>query len=164
MQKKRQSNLNEVLGIEIPYSSGRYQASLRADVGSTEYQRISGWIDGRERILPELIGGGAVKAVKKASKLTRTINRADKFTDVELDVPIQTKNIINDYVKTNKVNPITGDTIDDVDDFLTTFDSTNIKRNQLVKPLQKEIKNTSKAIHKIKKRLVYFWWSCNRNV
>lgn len=149
--EKRQSNLNEILGIEIPYSSGRYQASLRADVGSTEYQRISGWIDGRERILPELIGGGAVKAVKKASKLTRTINRADKFTDVELDVPIQTKNIINDYVKTNKVNPITGDTIDDVDDFLTTFDSTNIKRNQLVKPLQKEIKNTSKAIHKIKR-------------
>lgn len=148
---KRQRNLNESLGIEIPYSSGRYQASLRADVGSTEYKRMSGWIDGYERLLPEIIGAKGVKGLLKLGKLSKKLNRLEQFTDLELDVPYQRNKIITDYVKTNKANPMTGELVDNVDEFLETIDTATIKTKQLLPEINKQIKSTSKQINRLKK-------------
>lgn len=148
--EKQQRNLNETLGIEIPYSPGRYQASLQFDVGSDEYKKLSGWIDGYERILPELIGGSAVKFLKKASKLTKSINRLNRFDDTDLYSPIKRKEIIDEYITTNKANPLNGEAIDNVDEFLQGFDY-SVSNKSLVPEVAETLQNVRKQTQKLKK-------------
>jgi hypothetical protein len=153
--ENKQANMNEILGIQTPYSSGRYQASLRYDVGSDEYKTMSGWIDGYERILPEIAGGGAIKFLKKASKLTKSLNKLNKFDDTELFTPVKREEIITDWVKTNKANPVTGEAIDDVDNFITNFDY-KVKDKNLVKDLSDTVIGARNKTNKLRKEYGLF--------
>jgi len=148
--ENKQTNLNEALGIEIPYSSGRYQASLKFDVGTDEYNNLSGWIDGYERIVPELFGGGAIKFLKKSKKLLTTLNKLDRFSDAELYSPIKKKEIITDWIKSNKANPLNGNSIDNVDEFIDTFDYT-ISSKKLIKELSNDLKLARQQTAKLRK-------------
>jgi len=148
--EKRQPNLNETLGIQIPYSPGRYQAAQEFEVGSKEYKQLSGWIDGYNRIVPELLGGGAIKFLKKAKKLTTNINRLNRFDDTELYSPIKRKEIIDEYITTNKANPLTGEAVDNVDEFIQTFDY-SVANKSFVPEISDTLKQVRRETSKLKK-------------
>ena len=142
-EQSRVRTQNELLGIQIPYSSGRYQASLLYDVGSNEYNQLSGLIDGTERIVPELVLSKGIKFAQKLKFLTKNINKLDSIDDASLWSTNKKKEMINNYVTKNKLNPVTGEAIDNVDEFLTTFDYSTARR-KFVPELGKSMKNVQK--------------------
>ena len=82
--KNRVYNINEQLGTKVPYSHGRYSAGLKFKVGSTQYNTMSGIIDGSARVFAELGFYKTVKGIKKLSKLSKSPNELAKYTDDEL--------------------------------------------------------------------------------
>ena len=147
-EKNRQYNINEIMGTKVPFSHGRYQAGLRYEVGSDQYNTMSGWIDGTLRILSELGFYKAVNTLKKANKLSKTRNVLTEFDKEELFSPVKKKNIIQDWVKKNKANPVTGKHIDNVDEFLETFTDYQAK---MTKPLRKQIKQARNKTSSLRK-------------
>ena len=146
--ENHQKNVNEKLGIMIPYSSGRYQASLKHQVGTEQYNKLSGFIDGSERIIPELLGGGLVRMAKKAGKLTSHVNKLLKFED-DLYTPAKRNEIIQTYAKTN--NPFTGLKLKKGEDALKDIDLDLIPNKKLHKDVQETLSNAAKATYKLKK-------------
>tara|TARA_R100000742_G_C4279602_1_gene104695 strand:+ start:945 stop:6980 length:6036 start_codon:yes stop_codon:yes gene_type:complete len=152
-EQVRQRNQNELLGIQIPYSSGRYQASLLYDVGSNEYNQLSGLIDGSERIIPEIIFNKGIKFAKKLQFLTKNVNKLESIDDASLYSHIKKREMISEYVTNNKVNPLTGKSVDNIDEFLNTFDyATPIRKYKKYSPeLQKQIKSSKRQTAQYKK-------------
>ena len=141
-------NINNILGTKVPYSYGRYQAGLKYRVGSEQYNVLSGWIDGSLRLISELGFYKGVKGLKKLQKLSRTVNPLAEMSKEDLFTPLKKKEIVNNWIKTNKANPITGKAIDNVDEFINTFSDYNKK---FVKPLQKDLNLARKSTAKLKK-------------
>ena len=146
--KNRVYNINEQLGTKVPYSHGRYSAGLKFKVGSTQYNTMSGIIDGSARLFAELGFYKTVKGIKKLSKLSKSPNELAKYADDELYSPVKKKEIVTNWIKQNKKNPITGQNLENVDEFIDTFDNFTGK---FVKPLRTELKNARVKTSKLKK-------------
>ena len=147
-QVNQNAKINQIAGIKEPYSYGRYRAGLKHRVGTEQYRTLSGWIDGSLRAVSELGFYKGVKTLKKMQKLSRTVNPLTEIAKEDLFSPLKKKDMINDWIKTNKKNPVNGKDIDDVDDFIKNFDGYGGK---LVKPLKKQLDDARKKTNKLNK-------------
>ena len=141
-------NVNQIAGIKEPYSYGRYQAGLRHRVGTEQYNVMSGWIDGSLRAVSELGFYKGVKTLKKMQKLSRTVNPLTEIAKEDLFSPVKKKELVDNWIKTNKQNPVTGAPVENVDEFIQNFDNYSAK---FVKPLRQDINNKRKQTNKLKK-------------
>ena len=145
---KNNLSVNAIAGVKEPYSYGRYQAGLKYRVGTEQYNVLSGWIDGSLRAVSELGFYKGVKTFKKLQKLSRTVNPLTEISKEGLFSPLKKKEIVNNWIKTNKQNPLNGKPIDNVDEFIQNFDS---YESNFIKPLTKQIKDARKKTNKLKK-------------
>ncbi len=142
-EQTRVRNNNELFGVKIPYSSGRYQASLLYDVGSSEYNQLSGFIDGAERIVPELVLQRGFSFARKLKNLRNDVNALSRIDDASLWSQDKKVSMIQDFVKKEKVNPVTNVPIENVDEFLQTFDYTTSLR-KFTPDLKTDLKSVKK--------------------
>ena len=147
--KRNEMNINEKLGIKIPYSQGRYQASINYRVGSEAYNRVSGWIDGKARIIPELVSGGIVKGARQSKKLLKVVNKINDYE--ELYSPVKKRQIVSDWAIANNKNPVTGETVEDVLGTLDTIDIEKLNVNKFVPEVSDTLKLARKQTRKLKR-------------
>ncbi len=147
--KNRVWNINEQMGTKVPYSHGRYSAGLKFEVGSQAYKNTSGMIDGTLRLMTEIGFFKTIKGIRKLQKLSKSPNRLAQYADDELWSPIKKKQMINDWIKTNKQNPITGQKLKNADEFIETFN--DYGSSKLLKPLAKSLKDARIQTGRLKK-------------
>jgi len=146
---RNEMNINEKLGVKIPYSQGRYEASMQHRVGSEAYNSMSGWIDGKARIIPELVTGGVISKLFKGRELLKVVNRLNDYE--ELYSPVKKSEIVTDWVNTNQKNPLTGKAVEDIQGTLDSIDIVNTKNKNFVPELKETLELARKETRKLRK-------------